>query len=111
MKVGHVEQLPARAVQMEGAKGVQMRIVIGEPEGAPNFIMRVFDVEAGGNTPLHAHGFEHEVFVLRGRGSLVEEGEETPLGPGDVVFVAPSALHQFRAAAEGLRFICVVPKT
>jgi quercetin dioxygenase-like cupin family protein len=111
MKIGHVDQLEATQVQMEGAKGVRMRIVIGEPQGAPNFVMRVFDVEAGGHSPHHTHGFEHEVFVLGGKGTFVEEGRESPLGPGDVVFVAPNALHQFRAAPDqGLRFICVVPK-
>lgn len=110
MKIGNVDQLPATDVDMDGASGVRMRVVIGEPQGAPNFIMRVFDVAKGGHTPLHTHGFEHEVFVVRGRGALVEEGTETSLAPGDVVFVAPGVLHQFRAAEEGLRFICVVPK-
>lgn len=112
MKIGHVDQIPATDVQVEGAVGVRMRIAVGEAQGAPNFVMRVFDVAPGGHSPHHRHGFEHEVFVLAGRGTLVEEGREQPLGPGDVAFVAPEVIHQFRASAnEGLRFICVVPKT
>jgi quercetin dioxygenase-like cupin family protein len=112
VNIGPVDAIPAVAVEMEGAVGVRMRIAIGEPHGAPNFIMRVFDVEPGGNTPRHDHVFEHEVFVLAGRGTLVEETGESPLAPGVVAFVPGGAIHQFRAdPKEGLRFICVVPRT
>ena len=111
MNIGPIDAIPATTVGMEGAKGVRMRIAVGEPQGAPNFVMRVFDVEPGGNTPHHNHDFEHEVFVLAGKGTLVEEDGESPLAPGVVAFVPPGAVHQFRAdAGEGLRFICVVPR-
>ncbi len=111
MRVGHVDEIEAREVQMDGARGVTMRVVIGEAQGAPNFVMRVFDVAPGGHSPHHTHDFEHEVFVLAGRGEFLEEGSREPLSPGDVVFVRPGVLHQFRAAPdEGLRFICVVPR-
>ncbi len=111
MKIGAVDQVEAVPVEMDGASGVTMRVVIGEPQGAPNFVMRVFDVAPGGHSPHHSHGFEHEVFVLSGRGTFVEQGREETLAAGDVVFVPPDVVHQFRAAAdEGLRFICVVPR-
>ncbi|MEW6486930.1 MAG: cupin domain-containing protein [Thermodesulfobacteriota bacterium] len=111
MKIGHVEEIAAQAVEVEGARGVRMRVVVGEAQGAPNFVMRVFDVAPGGHSPHHAHGFEHEVYVLAGRGTHLDGGREEPLGPGDVVYVAPDAVHQFRAAPdEGLRFVCVVPR-
>ncbi len=112
MKIGPYQDVPSQPVLMEGADGVSVRVVVGESQGAPNFVMRVFDVAPGGNTPYHTHDFEHEVFVLAGEGCLVEEGREEALRSGDVVFVAPGVLHQFRAAAaSGLRFICVVPKS
>jgi len=112
MRIGNVEDIPAQGVEMEGARGVRMRVVVGPDQGAPNFVMRVFDLAPGGHSPYHTHDFEHEVFVVGGRGTHVEEGAEQPLGPGDVVYVAPGVIHQFRAAAaEGLRFICVVPRT
>lgn len=112
MNIGPVDAISAVPVEVEGAVGVRMRIAIGEPQGAPNFIMRVFDVEPGGNTPHHEHDFEHAVFVLAGRGTLVEEASASPLTPGVVAFVPAGTLHQFRAdPSEGLRFICVVPRT
>jgi len=111
MKIGNVEQISEQIVEMEGARGVRMRIVIGPEQSAPNFVMRVFDVAPGGHSPYHTHDFEHEVFVVAGRGTHVEEGREEALAPGDVVYVAPGVIHQFRAAgSEGLRFICVVPR-
>ena len=48
MRVRSSESVPAESVEMEGARGVQMRILIGQAEGAPNFIMRQFEVEPGG---------------------------------------------------------------
>ena len=111
MNIGPVDDIPATVVEMEGAVGVRMRIAVGEPQGAPNFVMRVFDVEPGGHTPHHGHDFEHEVFVLAGRGTLVEESGGSLLAPGVVAYVPAGAVHQFRAdATEGLRFICVVPR-
>ena len=112
MRIGNVEQISGQPVAMEGASGVHMRVVIGPDQGAPNFVMRVFDVAPGGHSPYHTHDFEHEVFVLGGRGIHVEEGREEPLAPGDVVYVSPGVIHQFRAAGDmGLRFICVVPRS
>lgn len=112
MKVAHVDGIASRPVVMEGAEGVRIRVAIGEEQGAPNFVMRVFDVEPGGHTPHHAHDFEHEVFVVEGKGSHVEQDKVESLEPGDVVYVASGVAHQFRAAEdEGLRFICVVPRS
>jgi quercetin dioxygenase-like cupin family protein len=111
MRIGNVDEVPREQVSMEGAEGVWIRVVIGPAQGAPNFVMRVFDVEPGGHTPFHRHAFEHEVYVLAGEGVLVEEGREARLAPGDVVLVAPDAVHQFRAAGgEAFRFLCLVPK-
>ncbi len=55
-------------------------------------------------------GWEHEVYVLSGRGRV--EGEsEFEVARGDAVFVAPDELHSFvNAGEEDLRFICVVPE-
>ncbi len=46
MKVVHFEEIPLQEVTMEGAQGCKMRHLIGEPDGAPNFTMRQFEVAA-----------------------------------------------------------------
>jgi quercetin dioxygenase-like cupin family protein len=108
MKVRNYRQVEAD--EFAEAAGVIIRRVIGEEEGAPNFTMRVFDVEPGATTPLHTHGWEHEVFVLAGRGSAHGGGEEAPLREGDTVFVPSMEEHRFvNEGDEPFRFICVIP--
>ncbi|MBI4734395.1 MAG: cupin domain-containing protein, partial [Rubrobacteridae bacterium] len=79
-------------------------------EGAENFALRVFKVEPGGNTPLHTHDWEHEVFVLKGSGSAYSEGEFVPMNAGDAIFIPPNELHQFKNTSDDiLEFICLIP--
>ena len=90
--------------------GVVKREVITADDGAPNFCMRVFEVEPGSSTPSHSHPWEHEVFVLSGRGVVVSEKGETQIARGSVVFIAPEEHHCFvNNGDEVLRFICVIP--
>jgi len=90
--------------------GVRTRWVIGKPEGAPNFAMRVIEVEPGAATPHHEHQWEHEVFVLEGEGIVKGPGGEYPLRPGTAVYVPPMERHQFaNTGTSVLRFICVIP--
>lgn len=94
----------------QGISGVKMRKVISEKEGAKNFIMRVFEVEKGGYTPLHKHDWEHEVFVLSGSGILVGESGERVIKTGDVIFVPGGEIHQFKnPETDKLEFICLIP--
>ena len=96
----------------EEVPGVDMRVVIGPEEDAPNFVMRVFDVKPGSTTPYHSHEWEHEVYVLSGQGAVRADSGETRLGPGSVVYVEPDELHCFSAGAdESMRFICVIPRS
>ena len=96
----------------EEAPGVDMRVVIGDREDAPNFVMRVFDVRPGSSTPYHSHGWEHEVYVLSGRGVVRSESGETGLVAGSVVYVEPDESHCFSSRGdEPMRFVCVIPRT
>jgi len=94
----------------EELPGVFKRDVITAGDGAPNFCMRVFEVEPGSSTPSHSHDWEHEVFVLAGEGVAAGAEGETPIGAGSVVFVAPNEQHCFINTGGGtLRFICLIP--
>jgi len=110
MKISHYESSPQRPVEMEGASGCRVRSLVGESDGAPNFAMRQFEVDPGGHTPRHSHPYEHEVFVLEGRGVIIEGRAEHPLQAGDVVLVSPDDVHQFRNTGSApLKFLCLVP--
>ncbi len=112
MKIAALNQVPSRAMQMEGAVGVAKQVPIGKEDGAPNFSFRVFTVEPGGHTPYHVHDSEHLNYVIAGQGVLVDgEGTEHPVKAGDFGFVKPHEKHQYRntSAGEELKFICAVP--
>jgi quercetin dioxygenase-like cupin family protein len=92
------------------APGVTMRIVGGTNEKAPTFAMRVFEIEPGSATPFHTHPWEHEVFLLEGKGKLKTSDKEIPLSEGDATVVLPNEQHSFiNAGDKMLRMICVVP--
>ena len=106
MKVSNY--LSAKPVQE--LPGVVKREVINADDGAPNFCMRVFDIEPGSSTPSHSHSWEHEVYVLSGQGVAKSEQGETPIEKDTVIFVPPDEHHCFtNNGSEVLRIICVIP--
>lgn len=108
MKIQHYTEIPATDV--EEASGVKRRWLIGEEDGAPNFAMRMFEVEPGGYTPHHSHNWEHEVFVLEGKGVVRSEQKENPVRQGSVVFILPNEPHQLvNTSKETLKFLCLIP--
>ncbi len=110
MKVEKSAKIAKKPVTVEGAKGVEIRVLISKADGAPTFAMRMFEVEPGGHTPLHRHPHEHEVFVLEGTGVLVHEGREHHFAREDVIFVPGNDEHCFKNAGKStLRFLCLVP--
>ena len=106
MKVQNYRQVEGN----QAAPGVIMRVVAGSTEGAPTFVMRVFEIEPGSATPTHSHPWEHEIFVVSGRGAVKSDKDDQPLQEGDAVMVLPDEVHGFaNTGDEMLRVICVVP--
>ena len=111
MVIKHATDIALQAVDMEGSKSIEMRLLLSESDGAPNFIMRLFEVAPGGNSPYHFHDYEHEVYVLEGEGTVTGETGKTPLTAGDVVLVLPNEKHQFHNRGETpFVFLCFIPK-
>ncbi len=106
MKVCNYREIEA----VEDAPGVLRRVVIGVDDGAPRFVMRVFEVSPGRSTPFHSHWWEHEVFILSGEGIFKCNRSESSVREGTVVFVAPNEEHCFtNIGNDVLCFICVIP--
>jgi quercetin dioxygenase-like cupin family protein len=86
--------------------GSSLHEIITEEDGAPNFAMRVVEVEPGKNTRLHSHPWEHEVFIISGEAVVKGEKEETEITKDSVVYIAPNEQHCFvNKGKEPLRFV------
>ena len=96
---------------MEGIKDAAKRILIGDNEGAPNFIMRFFTLDPGGHSLLERHPQEHGVLVLQGKGKIQIGDKLFEVNQFDAVFIEGNELHQFNNPYDKpFGFICVIPK-
>jgi quercetin dioxygenase-like cupin family protein len=108
LKIKHWTDVPAEDIP--GLEGATIRWVINEQDGAPHFALRVIEVQPGAATPHHSHWWEHEIFVLNGKGVAITKAGETPMSSGTTILTAKDKMHQFRnVGQEVLRFICLVP--
>jgi quercetin dioxygenase-like cupin family protein len=103
------EGVPAELYEAEGVHGAVKRVLIGPADGAPNFVMRYFQIEPGGHSRLERHPHEHGVIILQGKGKVQLNEEFVTLEPLDAVFVDGNDLHQFTNIGDApLGFICVI---
>lgn len=107
--------IPASEVKLEtpqetGAEGIKVRWLIKEEDGAPNFAMRLFELQPGGHSPLHSHDWEHEVYILEGQCRVTCKNQNKTATAGYVVYVPPNEKHQFANSGKSvLKFLCLVP--
>lgn len=94
----------------EGIDSVSKQILIGHDQGSSNIVMRLFTVQPGGHSPHHTHDFEHVVKIEQGEGIAVDSNGEHNVKEGDVLFVKPNEIHQFKNNSDKVfKFICIIP--
>ena len=97
------------------AAGLQKGVLIGPEQGAPNFHLRRFTLEAGATVPKHTNAVEHEQYVLEGEYvvGLREDGTDSEyvVEPGDSLLIPAGTVHWYRnTGTEEAAFLCAVPK-
>lgn len=101
------DQVAANTVRAGVA--TEMQVLLGAPEGAPNFVMRRFRMGEGGGIPLHTNLVEHEQYVLRGRARVTIGSSVHDVGPDDTLFIPAGVPHCYDVVEAPFEFLCVVP--
>ena len=98
-------------INTDEVQGIFKHILIGPDDGAPNFIIRYFQVPVGSQTFNHQHAHEHGMLILHGS-AKIQLGESLhELNPLDSVFVSCDDMHQvINTGDEPLGFLCVIPR-
>ncbi|NLL20037.1 MAG: cupin domain-containing protein [Clostridia bacterium] len=111
MIVGRSEDIAGIRLQGEGINQVTKKVLVSPAEGWEGWVMRLFELDAGGYTPRHSHDWPHINWIVSGEGTLYLDGREHAIRAGDYAYVPNKVLHQFKAADNsGLSFICIVPE-
>jgi quercetin dioxygenase-like cupin family protein len=90
--------------------GVTVRWLVSELGKTPRYALRLYEIEPGWATTAHTHYWEHQVFVLAGRGVVIAGDQKALLGEGDMVYVPPQERHQFvNRGEQPFRFLMALP--
>lgn len=109
MKIKKRIELVREEIIDSNTKGIKFFPVITEKDGAPNFSLRLFEIEPEGYTPYHSHDWEHEIYIIEGNGFINGENKKLRIEKNDFIFVEPNEAHQFVAGETGLKMICIIP--
>jgi quercetin dioxygenase-like cupin family protein len=92
--------------------GVIRSVLVGDRGEATSYQVRYFEIAPQGFTTREHHVHEHTVVILRGQGEVRLGDQIHALHQGDVVYVAPNEVHQFRnlSSSEPLGFLCLVDR-
>ncbi len=110
MYISHVNDVPKEEVNMEGTQGTFIQWLISKEQGAENYAMRLFTIKPGGKIARHQHPWEHEIYILRGKGIIGAGEEEVKVKEGNFLYVPPDVPHWYRNDGnEDLQFLCIIP--
>lgn len=94
---------------VDAGTATEVRVLVGDADGAPNFAMRLFTMGEGGGMPRHTNRVEHEQYVLRGRARVRIADRLHEVGPGDALYIPAGAPHSYEVLEAPFEFLCMVP--
>lgn len=107
MFVKHIDDVTIENVI--AGTGASRQVLISGKE-APHFALRRFEIQPGGNMPLHTNTVEHEQYVLHGRAEVMIGDKTFVVNPDNAVYIPAGVEHSYRVlGGEPFIFICVVP--
>ena len=79
-------------------------------ENSNNFAVRHCEIRSGGYSPHHSHAWEHEIFVLEGKGLVLCDNETKSIKTGDSISIHTDESHQIKNPnKKPLRMLCIIP--
>lgn len=95
----------------QGAENVIKQSLLGPAQGWQGWVMRLFTMGAGGQSPRHSHHWPHINYVIGGQGTLYVDGKEYNLEQGSAAYISGGLEHQYLSRGQGeFSFICIVPE-
>ena len=73
----------------------------------PALSLSVYELPAGAEDPQKPHAEDEVYYVVGGRAKFDVDGEQRPIAPGDVVFVAAEVPHKFVEIEDDLTLLVV----
>jgi len=106
-----VSEVKEEEVDMEGSKDTTIQwLITKEIFGAENFAMRRFRIKPGGEIPKHHHHWEHELYVLEGKGIIGVDDKEYEISKNMFAYVPPDHIHWYKNPYnEDFVFLCIIP--
>lgn len=77
------------------------RELVGADHGDVGICVIFVDAPPGRGPGLHKHPYEEVFVTLEGTATVLADGEEIQVGPGDIVIVPPHTPHAFTSTGEG----------
>ena len=111
MKIRDYHKVEKRtAYRREKSEGASLRVAISREDGANDLSMSIYEIDPAGFTPLHSHPWEHAVYVISGKGVILDSGKERRLGKDDVLYIPADQKHQIKNTGEfPLVLVSVIP--
>jgi quercetin dioxygenase-like cupin family protein len=111
MKHTSFQNIPKEEVTAFNSKGTTIQWWM-KPTEAENFMLRRFEIAAGGEIGMHSHPEEHQIYILKGPITLIDpEKKEITVNSDEFVYVPPHEEHGYKNPnIFPVAFICGIPK-
>lgn len=73
----------------------------------PSMSVGLYELPAEGADPQQPHAEDEIYYVVCGRAQIHVDGEDRPVGPGSIIFVAAGVEHRFHSIEEDLSILVV----
>ena len=95
VKIRKLAEEPGEQLNEEGFSGVNNVWVVQKRDDMGPFSSRIFRIDPGGHTDLHAHDREHIAVVIRGTCKVEGNGAVEDVGEGNIISVGKGVSHRF----------------